>query len=108
MPRETPHTDRLTSLFADDPDMTELLTEFCQDLGVHAQTLEAALDCDDLVRLRRVAHQLKGAGGGYGFPQITEAAAEVETSCDLFNGDLNEIRDRVDALVNLCTRANPA
>jgi hypothetical protein len=25
-----------------------------------------------------MAHQLKGAGGGYGYPQITEAAAALE------------------------------
>jgi len=25
-----------------------------------------------------VVHQLKGAGGGYGFPEITEAAATAE------------------------------
>jgi HPt (histidine-containing phosphotransfer) domain-containing protein len=28
--------------------------------------------------LRRLVHQLKGAGTGYGFPKITESAAKAE------------------------------
>ena len=40
--------------------------------------LEDSLAKGDLPRVRTLAHQLKGAGGGYGFAQITEAAASLE------------------------------
>jgi signal transduction histidine kinase/DNA-binding NarL/FixJ family response regulator len=33
----------------------------------------------ELDELRRTVHQLKGAGTGYGFPKITDAAAKVES-----------------------------
>lgn len=42
--------------------------------------LEAALagDADALAAVRRLAHQLRGSGGFYGFPAITAAAARLE------------------------------
>ena len=36
------------------------------------------LDHDDLPALRRVVHQLRGTGGGYGFDAITDLAAIAE------------------------------
>ena len=34
----------------------------------------------DFNRLKMLAHQLKGAAGGYGFPALTEAARKVEAA----------------------------
>lgn len=68
----------IRSIYADDPDMQELVEEFVSELPERARRLEEILDEADLVELQRLAHQLKGAGGGYGFPQITEAAAALE------------------------------
>jgi HPt (histidine-containing phosphotransfer) domain-containing protein len=54
-----------------------------------------------------LAHQLKGAGGSYGFPAITEAAAAVENA--LADGlDEPTLRDRVETLASLCRRARAA
>lgn len=43
--------------------------------------LERALNGDAaaLAQIRRLAHQLRGSGGFYGYPRITEAAAALET-----------------------------
>ena len=75
--RASPSGD-LVSELADDPDMTELIESFARGLPAQAQRLEDALDANDREAIRRLAHQLKGSAGGYGFPTITEAAARLE------------------------------
>lgn len=70
--------ETIRSLFEDDPDMAELVRGFASELPARAGSLEELLSGNDLAELQRLAHQLKGAGGGYGFPQITDAAASLE------------------------------
>lgn len=68
----------IRSQFEDDPDMLEIVCEFAAEFPAKITAMEACLSEDDLDHLKLMAHQLKGAGGGYGFPQITEAAASLE------------------------------
>ena len=70
--------DPIRSAFEDDPDMIDIVREFVHAFSDRMTALEDALAKGDLPRLQTLAHQLKGAGGGYGFPQITEAAANLE------------------------------
>jgi len=70
--------DPIRSQFEDDPDMLEIVCEFVAEFPAKAAAMEACLSGDDLDHLKVMAHQLKGAGGGYGFPQITAAAASLE------------------------------
>ncbi|MEM1331248.1 MAG: Hpt domain-containing protein [Planctomycetota bacterium] len=96
----------LVSVYADDPDMAELVVEFVSELDDRVAALQTALDADDLVALRRMAHQLKGAGGGYGFPSITETASDLERACDNFSGDIAGVREGTQELIELCNRAS--
>lgn len=66
------------SIFEDDPDMAELVASFVAELPARIRSIEGCLGGGDLEELQRLAHQLKGAGGGYGFPQITDLAASLE------------------------------
>jgi HPt (histidine-containing phosphotransfer) domain-containing protein len=68
----------IRSLFEDDPDMAELVSGFASDLPARATSLEELVSQNNLPEVQRLAHQLKGAGGGYGFPQITDVAASLE------------------------------
>ncbi len=77
-PRADDTTDPLISEFADDPDIAPLIPGFLEQLPDQISGMRQALKGDDLDRLARMAHQLKGVGGGYGYPQITEAAKAVE------------------------------
>ncbi len=70
--------DSIRSTYEDDPDMLEIVQEFAAELPDRVKTLEGCLEAGDLTELKTLAHQLKGAGGGYGFPPITEAAAQLE------------------------------
>ena len=72
--------DPIRSTYEDDPDMLAIVREFVAELPDRARSLEVVLDAQDLGELQRLAHQLKGAGGGYGFPIVTERAAALESA----------------------------
>ncbi len=97
----------LRSEFATDPDMIELVQEFVQELPSRADSLESLLAASSYSDLRRLAHQMKGAAGGYGFSPISESAAKVETllKSDVDPAQLQNLRSQVDELVDLCRRA---
>lgn len=97
----------LRSEFAADPEMVELVQEFVQELPGRAETLNGYLQGAAYSDLRRIAHQLKGAAGGYGFSPISESAAKVENLLlpQFDEARLQELRVQVDELVGLCRRA---
>ncbi len=70
----------LRSQYQDDPDMRDLVCEFAAGLPARAAEAERMHSEGNSAELARIAHQLKGAGGGYGFPLITERAAALESS----------------------------
>ncbi len=95
----------LRSEFADDPDMREIVEFFVNDLSTRIDAIRAAFDTDDRSRLKTLAHQLKGAAGGYGFPTIGFAAADVERELIAAEADIAAIDDKVDELLRLCRAA---
>ena len=58
--------------------MLEPIAQFVARLPERVTSLETQLREGLFEELRRGVHQLKGAGGGYGFPEITTCAAAVE------------------------------
>lgn len=68
----------LLSDLADDPDMHELIQQFLVHLGARMAVIEASRAPEHRATLATVAHQLKGAAGGYGFTPISDAARDVE------------------------------
>lgn len=82
----------VVSDFADDPDFHELLELFAESISRHCQELEASHRDGDVRQLQALAHKLKGAGGGYGFPEMTTLAAELENACKSNDGTLVDVR----------------
>lgn len=70
----------LLSRFADDPEMREIVALFVAEVPDRLRELQTAWDAADLGRMRTLAHQIKGAAGGYGFPEISTAAAALEAA----------------------------
>jgi signal transduction histidine kinase/DNA-binding response OmpR family regulator len=99
----------IVSTLAGDPDFADLVGMFVSELPARLETIAAAAAAQDLERLRTLAHQLKGAAGGYGFPSITEAAKRLEDGAKAGN-DLAEIQRSLEQLAGLCQRvqAGPA
>ena len=65
----------------DDPDYRDLLAEFAAAAPRQIEWLRDAFAADQLETLRVQAHQLKGSGGGYGFQELSNLAAELEVAC---------------------------
>ncbi len=105
-PSNQPTTDLppLRSDLAADEEFAELIELFTGDLDKKISDMHEMLDVDRLDDLTRLAHQLKGAAGGYGYPAISEAARIVEqqTKQGTVDGDLTQA---VDDLATLCQRA---
>ena len=99
--------EAIVSTFVDDSDMATLLAEFVEALPRRLHALRDSLANAELETTRRLAHQLKGAAGGYGFPSITEAAAALEHAVAT-NSSLDIVRRHVDGLASLCARARAA
>ena len=91
------------SEFADDAEMMELVAMFVDELPDRLAALRSALDAGNLAETGRIAHQIKGAAGGYGFPAITDAAGEIESQAQ--TGDTTATRAALDAMAQLCQRA---
>ena len=90
----------IRSAFENDPDMLEIVREFASELPARIAKLESLLAAGALAELQTLAHQLKGAGGGYGFPQITDLAASLESA--LKQGlDVPVVKDRANSLCAL-------
>lgn len=92
--------------FKDDADMMELVEFFVEELGDRISSLQTALDNNDTEQLRVLAHQLKGAAGGYGFPTISDTAAELEKAAVASDSDVSALTARCEALIGICRRAS--
>jgi CheY-like chemotaxis protein/HPt (histidine-containing phosphotransfer) domain-containing protein len=68
----------LRSEFADDPEMQDLIEQYVDGLPEQVARLMELLKDQSLDPLRREVHKIKGAGGGYGFAELTELAAKAE------------------------------
>ena len=97
------NTDFFVSQLAGDPELRELIELFVHELPQRLAKLRLAACANNLPEVGRLAHQLKGAGGSYGFPVLTEAAHELERAAHVIqsSGDvcralewLNAVCDR--------------
>ena len=70
--------DGIQSEFVGDPDMADVIEEFIARLPGTMTAMAESLERSGHEDLRRLAHQLKGAGGGYGYPSLTEQASKLE------------------------------
>jgi len=81
----------LSRQLSDDPDLSGLVRVFAEELSERVTRILRAGDEADLASLERLAHQLKGASAGYGFPGLGRTAGEIE-------GQLRELDDPSEAL----------
>ena len=64
------------------PDVDTLAELFIEALPARVEAIEKALAEQDLTTLATGVHQLQGAAGGYGFPEITRAAKQIDLSSE--------------------------
>jgi HPt (histidine-containing phosphotransfer) domain-containing protein len=91
------------STLAGEPDMAELLALFVSELPQRLVDIRQAAQGHNWQEVRRLAHQLRGAGGSYGFPLMTIAAGKVETIAQE-QASIKELRTALDQLTAVSQR----
>src|SRR5262245_9505537 len=88
--------------FAADPAYRDILVLFADALPERRKSMIEAFRSGNLNELRTLAHQLKGAGGGFGFLGLTELAADLELACR--EGPLERTAEALDRVLTYLTR----
>lgn len=91
------------SSLGDDPDLADLVVEFVADLPQRADKMREYHAAADSANLSRIAHQLKGAAGSYGFPIVSEVAGRLEHALRVSHDD-REVLESLQSLLSLCDR----
>jgi HPt (histidine-containing phosphotransfer) domain-containing protein len=96
----------ILSCFADDPDMQEILVDFCNRLPDTVRRLQQAFEMRDMTSVQRISHQMKGAGGGYGFESLSIIGAQLEAEAKhlQWSPALSELADE---FIRQCQLARP-
>jgi CheY-like chemotaxis protein len=92
--------EALLSQLAGDPDVAGILDPFVARLDPQARAMHGALAQGRYADLQRAAHQMKGAGGSYGYPALTEAAKALEEAAK--NEDPAGAASALERLAALC------
>lgn len=98
-----PPQDPISSdLVKEDPSYADIVVQFVEGLSERLSAMESALTGSDFDALRVAAHQLKGSGGGYGYPVLTQHAAELEQRAR--QASLDQCAKELEELKQLCAR----
>ena len=90
------------STLAGEPEMDLVIGGFVERTKATVERLRECEATGDIASLRRLAHQLRGAGGGYGFAEVTEAAAQLEAA--LGENNLVFAHAPLAHLMDICSR----
>jgi HPt (histidine-containing phosphotransfer) domain-containing protein len=104
MPNDRSPEELLISELAAEADLADLIESFVAELPERAVALQQHLRAADYAAVASLAHQLKGAAGGYGFPSITTLAGEIERQART-QTDLDRLAGQIQEMIDLCGRA---
>ena len=107
-PAQTQTPTPIISDYASDPDMLELIQMYVDEIPERVRSIQDYWNRGDIAELKRIAHQIKGASGGYGFPTVGAAAGMLEHHLATPTPDLNECSRQIDELIDLCARVRVA
>jgi len=94
---------RIRSSLAGNPRLMAIIPEFVDGLPGKVRELRGSLESSDLPELRRLAHQLLGTCGGYGFAAVSEPARSLEQSIKA-GRDEESITAQVKSLIEVIRR----
>ena len=91
------------SCLASDPDLSDLVDSFIQEMPSRIEKIRCQFESGNWEELQGLAHQLRGAFGGYGFDAVTPITAQLERT--LQSGPTeDQVRAAVQQLIEICHR----
>jgi len=101
---EVANHEPIFSVWRNNPDYTELLPLFVDELPSLRRTmLEFAKVCD-FENVKREAHKLRGSAGGFGFEELSHLAGSLEETCKTSARDSNAILQDLERLIGYIER----
>ena len=85
-----------------DPGLEEIVPGFLENRRRDVQTLETALQENNLAQIHIIGHRMKGDGGGYGFDAISMMGAALEQAA--VREDRDAIRRHTAELIDYLAR----
>jgi HPt (histidine-containing phosphotransfer) domain-containing protein len=85
-----------------DPGLEDIVPGFLENRRRDVQTLETALQQNNLAQIHIIGHRMKGDGGGYGFDAISMMGAALEQAAA--RKDRDAIRRHTAELVDFLAR----
>ena len=77
-PKEKTLSPVVSKLVADEPEIADLVVEFIDSIPAMFDKIDHAAKNRDWENLKFAVHSLKGVGGGYGYPELTDIAGKIE------------------------------
>jgi len=65
-----------------DADFADLIPDYLAHRRQDVQLLKEALAQGDFATLRTLGHKMKGTGGGYGFPDISDIGRAIQAAAE--------------------------
>ena len=85
-----------------DPSLEEIVPGFLENRRHDVQTLEEALEHNDLNTIGIIGHRMRGDGGGYGFDAISTIGEGMEQAAARY--DREAIRCHISVLIDFLAR----
>jgi HPt (histidine-containing phosphotransfer) domain-containing protein len=86
----------VTNEMQQDPDFQALVQVFLQKLPEMVNDICGSYAKQDWDTMQRVSHKLKGMGGGFGFPELTDIAQKI--NADVKAGEYEKLDSEVKEL----------
>lgn len=81
-----------------DAELEDLVPVFLSNLKKNIILIQNAMQAKDIETIRKLGHNMKGSGGGYGFDYISQIGQEIEESAK--SSDLDKITISLNSLEN--------
>ncbi|MCG6551988.1 MAG: response regulator [Candidatus Magnetominusculus sp. LBB02] len=79
-----------------DPELRHIIPTFLKEVGGDIKAIQEALNAADIRAAQKIGHNIKGAGGGYGFEAITALGKAIEEAAKTDNtGEILKLLDKL-------------
>lgn len=96
----------ISELLEDEPEVADLVDKFRNELPSYIEKIRSSIKQKEWDEARSMIHQLKGVGGNYGYPMVTEIMVRIELY--VLNKNNQKIGSSLEELECVCDRIRAA